>query len=337
MDRRNALGCDALRTREENTMKSMARGLITAVSTMAIASTPVLATAAVPTVVEQGRAVYIDGYGLCTIGFNDPEKAVSYIAAHCGGEGARVSLIDRTTNEVSDEMGTFHPSTKYTRFPYNDWAWIEWDEGVQMGSNSFSGDRVLEQDEVHVGDEVCSHGETTHTGTRGVSCGTFGGWSGESFGVQETSWQQGDSGGPVWVPGRGLVGVMSGAPVGDLQAPTMMIGGKWVTGKHVSWGTAIRDGETMSESQYAKDFARLSGLNVDNFVVLPNNNQPPVVVPDVPAKPEAPKQTEQQPTPVDPAGKTPQPSGSSLSTGGIVALVLGLLVAAAIPVVLQFL
>lgn len=323
-------------------MNTMARGLVVAVSTIAIASTSTFAVAAVPTVVEQGKAVYIEGYGSCTIGYNDPAKAVSYLAAHCGEEGARVSLLDRTTGEFSEEMGTFHPSTVYTRLPYNDWARIEWDDGVQMGSNSFSGDRILRKDEVHVGDKVCSHGETTHTGTRDVSCGTFGGWSGESFGVQETSWQQGDSGGPVWVPERGFLGVISAAPVGSLQAPAMMIGGKKVEGKHTSWGTAPRDGETMSETQYTKDYARLSGLDLGNLFPFQWNDQPPVAVPDLPETPAAPEdrvnpdaqRTSQH---KEPAGEESSSSGSSLSTGSIIALVVGLLVAAVIPVALQFL
>ena len=117
----------------------------------AMAVSPAAALAAAPSVVEQGKAIYIEGHGACTIGYNDAANHKSYTAGHCGSEGARVSLLDRATMEFSEEMGTFHPSKNFTRLPYNDWGWIEWDQGVQIAGNSYSGDRVLTKDDVKIG------------------------------------------------------------------------------------------------------------------------------------------------------------------------------------------
>lgn len=43
--------------------------------------------------VEQGAAVHVHGTGICTVGFNEPGRQRSLVAAHCGREGARVELV----------------------------------------------------------------------------------------------------------------------------------------------------------------------------------------------------------------------------------------------------
>ncbi|WP_141743322.1 hypothetical protein [Corynebacterium sp. HMSC08F01] len=334
------------------TVNTEVRSLVAAAGAAALVLSPAVATAATPTVVEQGKAIYIEGHGACTIGYNDVANRKSYTAAHCGSEGARVSLMDRATMEFSEEMGTFHPSKNFTRLPYNDWGWIEWDAGVAIAGNSYSGDKVLIKDDVKIGDEVCSHGETSHMGTRNILCGTFAGWSAESFGVQLEGWQQGDSGGPVWVPGRGFLGVMSAAALGETKAPSIVIGGKRQTGKPVGWAASIHDGETLSDYQFQIDFAKAGGLDTSMFEGnpgTPGTTRPPIAVPNLPTKP-APAPVPGQPgtQTSNQAGTQPgakqdaqgekgsSTSSSSLSTGEIIGIIVSILIAA-IPVAMQFL
>lgn len=350
MKRCTGPGCGVLRMREENIMNSMARGLATAVSAAVLVATPTHALAATRVTVEQGAAISVGLHGMCTLGYNDHTKGVSYTAAHCGNDGDPVYLVDPTTNNVigSTSVGTFHPSEQYSQIPYNDWATITWNSDVTLGENIYSGDTILAQGDVVDGDEVCVHGETSHAGTHDTSCGIFAGWSEEAFAMHIDRGRPGDSGGPVWVPGRGLVGVMSLAALDDDQRDYSFTNGTVTESKPAGWGAALRDGRTASEMEFA--MARLKAAGIE----LPEGDgeiqifDPSQQLPTQPPKAEQPEETPapentNEPTPtVEPQQKAPvdeesSPSGSSLSTGGIIALVVGLLVAAVIPVALQFL
>lgn len=221
------------------------------------------AAGAATVTVNQGVAVLIDGAGTCTLGYNDHDRGVSYTAGHCGRDGARVHLIDRKSNVFGLALGTFHPSPNYITDGSNDWGWIDWDDTVQMGENVYSGDRILSRSEVKAGETVCSHGETSQMGTLDADCGVFTGWVHESFGVRDVRWAPGDSGGPVWVPGRGFVGVMSAAPEGDEGGVTMKRGSRETRGEWVGWGAAPRDGKSMDDQEFLYEYAKAAGLDVD--------------------------------------------------------------------------
>lgn len=336
-------------------MNTMARGLAVAVSAAALVATPTPALAATPVTVNQGAAISVGLRGMCTLGYNDHAKGVSYTAAHCGLDGDPVYLVDPTTSRVigNAAVGTFHPSKLYSQIPYNDWATITWNSNVKLGKNAYSGDTILAQDDVADGDEVCFHGETSHAGTDDTTCGTFAGWSEEAFAMQVDRARPGDSGGPVWVPGRGLLGVVSMGALDDDQRDYSFSGDTVTETKPAGWGAAPRDGRTASQMEFALARIKASGNELpegEGEIQILEPSQPlpeffpepqpqplpPVAVPELPENPVMPEESE-RPQQKAPVGEESSPSGSSLSTGGIVALVVGLLVAAAIPVALQFL
>lgn len=176
----------------------------------AVAASPLTAFAAAPSAPVQGSAVSIGDRGMCTIGYNDRARGVSYLAGHCGYKGDRVRLMDAATGQTSRTLGTFYPSEKYDASSFsNDWGVIKWDRGVKMGANIYSGETIIPLRDVKAGDEVCHHGETTHQGTSNVNCGPYYGRLGQIFAVNMDSGRPGDSGGPLWVKGKGFIGVAS--------------------------------------------------------------------------------------------------------------------------------
>lgn len=247
-------------------MKEMSkfRAAAALLAATAVLAQPVAAVATAPSVPVQGGA-FTTGNSACTIGYNDLVNGVSYTAAHCGRKGDRVALIDRSTNQRSRYMGTFLPSEKYDRRYSNDWAIIQWDKGVQLGGNPFSTDAVLTLDQMKRGDEVCWHGQTTNMNTTDIQCGTYFGRAGESFTVRATNAKQGDSGGPVWAPGRGFLGVISIGPVYEGKSGTAIKGlYKW-DGKEMGWMAAPRDGRTLRDREVNDLYTRTAGLSEGGF------------------------------------------------------------------------
>ncbi|MDY5785515.1 hypothetical protein [Corynebacterium sp.] len=192
----------------------------TALTAACLSATPVVASAQARATVSQGSAVEIGGRASCTIGFNDVATATSYTAAHCGGTGQRVRVRDADGLWV--ELGTFSRSSAYVdEQAANDWAVIEWDPGVEVASNHLSGDSVVDVSTLAPGDEVCAYGARS----RAVACGPVIGVINSTVYWDGPNGLQGDSGGPVWLKGAGLVALYSGfnifRPVdGDSAADT---------------------------------------------------------------------------------------------------------------------
>lgn len=160
-----------------------------------LALTPI-ANAEVP-VVEQGARVVVVDKGICSIGFNDPNQRISYTAGHCGEHGSRAA--------VGQANGTFYPSTEFGRSATgNDWGIIRWDDGVQLGANTITTDAVVDLEDLHPNDEICllSRGQQ--------QCGAYTGRVGNNVYWDAGAGVKGDSGAPVWAPGRGMVAVYSG-------------------------------------------------------------------------------------------------------------------------------
>lgn len=256
-----------------------------AAATLISGTTPMApaANAAAPTQPVQGGAVYIQdswfGGGACTIGYNDHAKGVSYTAGHCGREGSRVGLVDRAEVDLGVArpklIGTFYPSKVYDRKFSNDWGTIVWDAGVRLGPNVYSGDTILTLDQVKKHDKVCFHGETTHQNTNATSCGKFWERVGENFTVRGTSSQQGDSGGPVWVPDRGFLGFVSMGPESPGPAGWGRIGPMIVSGQEMVWASTPRDGRRISQRQFERAAASVAGLDekgiYDSAIMSANN------------------------------------------------------------------
>ena len=155
----------------------------------------------------------------CTIGYNDPEQRRSYTAGHCADNGdygwqtgSLVYLADSKGREMSTPAGMIYPAAAYYGASNaNDWAVIYWFNGVEVGANPYGGEYVPIQD-LEPGETLCYHGYASHGGTTEAACGPFVGMIEKTIYFDAPGMPDyGDSGGPVYAPGRGLVGVMSGA------------------------------------------------------------------------------------------------------------------------------
>ena len=175
-------------------------------------------------VVKQGARMFVDNLGndnltACTIGYNDPKQRRSYTAGHCADNGksdrqtgALVYLADSKGREVPTPAGVIYPAAAYYGASNaNDWAVIYWFNGVEVGDNRFGGTHVSIED-LEPGETLCYHGYASHGDTTKTSCGPFVGMIEQTIYFDAPGMPgYGDSGGPVYAPGRGLVGVMSGA------------------------------------------------------------------------------------------------------------------------------
>ena len=182
------------------------------------------APAAERLVVKQGARMFVDNLGndsltACTIGYNDPEQRRSYTAGHCADRadkawqtGSLVYLADSKGREMSIPAGMIYPAAAYYGASNaNDWAVIYWFNGVEVGANPYGGEYVPIQD-LEPGETLCYHGYASHGGTTEAACGPFVGMIEKTIYFDAPGMPDyGDSGGPVYAPGRGLVGVMSGA------------------------------------------------------------------------------------------------------------------------------
>ena len=182
------------------------------------------APAAERLVVKQGARMFVDNLGgdnltACTIGYNDPEQRRSYTAGHCADNGdygwqtgSLVYLADSKGREMSTPAGMIYPAAAYYGASNaNDWAVIYWFNGVEVGANPYGGEYVPIQD-LEPGETLCYHDYASHGGTTEASCGPFVGMIEKTIYFDAPGMPDyGDSGGPVYAPGRGLVGVMSGA------------------------------------------------------------------------------------------------------------------------------
>lgn len=180
---------------------------------LALAATPAFAVAApvvndappaATPVVNQGDLVDVVGKGRCTIAFNDRGQNVSYTAGHCGEEGDRAIVV----GEGFRASGTFHPSSAMNadEGTANDWGVIHWADGVKLGKNGISGDAVVAPSLMRSGDPVCVYGAAS----KKTTCGSFAGAIGNNLYWDGPSGKPGDSGGPVWVEGKGFLSLYTG-------------------------------------------------------------------------------------------------------------------------------
>lgn len=183
------------------------------------------ALAQAPLTAYQGGQFYTRAYGSdraasCTISYNNAAQRISYTAAHCGKAGDTVFLRDYRGVNVA--AGTFSPSNQFAGHLTNDWGVIRWDPHVVLGANIFSGDTVVHPSQLRKGDRVCVRGVTAHgpaspTGSTTVNCAPFLGSINNTFFFENAGTRPGDSGGVVFAPGRGYLGVLSG--VSELTSP----------------------------------------------------------------------------------------------------------------------
>lgn len=183
-----------------------------------------VAGAAEPLVARQGARVFVDNLGgsnltACTIGYNDPTQRRSYTAGHCAvpGDhaprgGSLVYLADDAGRQMTTAAGMIYPAAAYYGpTNANDWSVIYWFQNVGVGRNTFGG-TYTSIDAIAPGETLCYHSYAPAGQLPRAACGPFVGMIEKTiyFDAPGTP-DYGDSGGPVYAPGRGLVGVLSGA------------------------------------------------------------------------------------------------------------------------------
>lgn len=148
--------------------------------------------------INQGDEIYmLNSVGqpafTCTLGYIGSQYALT--AGHCGNEGTNV-----TTNK-GVPIGYIE---KVDMDNNQDIAFIKLSKNV-TGTNKYSGDYITSIGELEKDDTICFYGNTT----KQVTCTPL-------FGLPRhgTVWssgvaKQGDSGGAMWIEGKGLIGILS--------------------------------------------------------------------------------------------------------------------------------
>ncbi|KAA8723556.1 hypothetical protein [Corynebacterium phocae] len=173
--------------------------------------------------VNQGDAVKSRA-GSCTIGYIDRPNNLAYTAYHC------IPVLDFHEREQAwsadgRPIGTFVYPKDY--LPYSplptyeealaagshkyDIIAIRLYDNVNAGENTYTGNTRVPYSHVRKGEQACFYGDTT----RRVACGPITRKDKDSFMIDfemepGTGATHGDSGGPVWIPGRGSIGVLKG-------------------------------------------------------------------------------------------------------------------------------
>lgn len=160
-------------------------------------------------VLSQGDKVFIDKRKTCTVGYIDKEQGLAYLAEHCAvsgetsqvhdGEGYFIGTIT-SRYEDSKYYGALHPQKMSEDFNV-----IKVDtKHVFLGDNKYSGDRRVSISDVEEGDEMCMYSRRQGR----INCGHVSATIGNLIvGDSHVQGEKGDSGGPVWIPGKGLIGV----------------------------------------------------------------------------------------------------------------------------------
>ena len=172
------------------------KNLLTAAAAAAAAVT-LTATSAWAGTINQGDRVRNQEWMTCTVGYVQDGSA--YTAGHCGKTGD--TMFNFQTNE---QIGTLDSHFSYAGG--EDWAEITLNDTTDAGENIYSGNQVVSPEDIEVGDTIHSYGGKTgqqYTGTVTRTDGHQVLATGEAGGLP------GDSGGPAWIDGKGLVGVYS--------------------------------------------------------------------------------------------------------------------------------
>lgn len=287
---------------------SAAVGLAGTPAAQAIQETPIVA---------QGDQIStVDGKG-CTVGYNDLKNNRTYLASHCGDEGDTFTVLAHDLSNFWEGLGTFHTNANYSD-GQNDFGYIQWAPGeVTLEDNAFSGNTVIKPGSLKKGDEVCFHGKSTHMNNpTGVTCGEYmGTLAGDVFVDFGTAGEQGDSGAPMWVPGKGFLGILSGDQYSILNG--------------VQYKTRAIRGATFDKSGALWNSNQLSDL----FAAYEKYRYPqaplPTETPQDGSNNGSGTTTTAKPTPAPTTPKKPAPSksGSSSSNGGMIAGIIAAIIA----------
>lgn len=157
--------------------------------------------------IQQGDVVLIDigerGYPMCTIGYVDKQKRNFLFAGHCSAGKIGAKVFTEDMKYIGTVVENYHNGQAYT-----DFAVVNIEQGM-IGDNVYSHDRWVAPRDVQIGDTICSYGGNS----KNTHCGKVidKEYPNVIIGSPESDGIGGDSGAPAWIPGKGFVGVFSGA------------------------------------------------------------------------------------------------------------------------------
>lgn len=163
--------------------------------------------------VEKNGSKTFDGnIVMCTAGMVDELTRSMVTAAHCVGEVGS-AVRDQAGNEIGTVtwrgrgVGSTAPDTK-------DVAVVYISPEVEMGHNKYSQHTsMLSPAQVSVGDTLCRYGIKANR----VVCSTVSRKMNNNLSLSPDDSISGDSGGPIWSPSRGFVGVLSAGSKDNLK------------------------------------------------------------------------------------------------------------------------
>lgn len=317
-------------------MARFLRALLAAILFTTVVAAPTTANAQSSFVITQGDPIYIGYYygdgsytidSRCTLGYNSVADHASLTAAHCTHNGDTVFVKSGYNyypvgNIYAADGYQFFRHPSYGEFALNDQALIVWSNDVILGGNIYSTDAwVGDNGPVYMSDRVCFHGYTTHGDSKKYTCGPMMGIIRE-LAYAEFASQGGDSGGPVWIPNKGFLGVLSlgGTMTSSVISTTYTVASMYADSPRV----VTESEENQLFYEYA-DYLRTNGTG-NRYIshhTLGDGSYPantPRPEPKPQPQPETKPQPEPKPQPQpQPDQKRKESSGSNLSSSGTTA------------------
>lgn len=151
---------------------------------------------------NQGDSIYT-GSGLCTIGYVDMVNKKAYTAAHCFAASRPDNLTYGSAvylGGTNTFVGRFTGGVYTGKVRDVDTAEITLLPNV-YGENIYSGNNVVKKSNIVVGEKACFTGMSS----KKTMCGTISEVENYVQVNKTEGGRPGDSGGPIWIPGKGYV------------------------------------------------------------------------------------------------------------------------------------
>lgn len=214
---------------EERSSRDPAFSLESALSSHGFEALPEIVSArlANSVTIYQGMRVVTAAGIECSLGYLDVDNHVAFLARHCFGtqdvaeiEGMAVGAYGVKIGTVAsmDDYRFHNPELDAVAHADVDIAVISLVRNVTLGGNLYSGDPVVPYGQLRLGARVCTFGATSQV----KICGRIVAKQPEARKIYIApdrpglTSKNGDSGGPVWQPGVGIVGVHGGSFAGNV-------------------------------------------------------------------------------------------------------------------------
>lgn len=160
-------------------------------------------------ILVQGEEISIDKKKTCTIGYINHKEKIAYTADHCSFKGKKSVVYDNDDHIIGTIESRTDRSSKtlLSQSMGNDFNVIKLNNYVSLGENIYSGDRKVDISDVKSSEKVCMYSRVQ----KKINCGNIKIVAGNVIvGDSGAYGKLGDSGGPVWIPGKGFLGVYIG-------------------------------------------------------------------------------------------------------------------------------